>query len=186
MGIGAAWNEQESKGLGIPFPPLKERFERLEETLRIARQMWADDRSAFKGKYYHLEEPVNQPMPVSKPHPPILIGGMGEQKTLRLVAQYADACNLFARVGLDVVQHKLDVIKGYCDQFGRSYDEIERTTLNTVHLAPGQMTAQDVIKECEAQAKMGVQQAIFNMPNVYELKPLETFGREIIPAVANL
>ena len=184
LGIGAAWNEQEARGLGIPFPALKERFERLEETLQIAKQMWAGDTRPYDGKHYHLAEPLSSPQPLSKPHPPILIGGMGEQKTLRLVAKYANACNLFAREGDDVLRHKLDLIKRYCDEAKRPYDEIERTTLNTVNIAPGAMTAQDVIALCRAQAKLGIQHAIFNMPNVHEIKPLEVFGREIIPAVA--
>ncbi len=186
LGIGAAWNEQESKGLGVPFPPLKERFERLEEALRIAKQMFAGDSKPFEGKYYHLGEPVNHPLPISKPHPPILIGGMGEKKTLRFVAKYADACNLFAMMGSDVVKQKLDVIKRYCDEFGRPYDEIERTALGSVNLSPGQMSVQDVIKYCEGMAKLGIQHLIFNMPNVAEITPLETFAREIIPAVAIL
>jgi F420-dependent oxidoreductase-like protein len=184
MGLGAAWNEQESRGLGIPFPALKERFERLEETLQIAKQMWAGDTRPYDGKHYHLAEPLSSPQPITQPHPPILIGGMGEQKTLRLVARYANACNLFARAGEDVLRHKLDLIKRYCDEAGRSYDEIERTSLNTVNIAPGAMTAQDVIALCRSQASMGIQHAIFNMPNVHEIKPLEVFGREIIPAVA--
>ncbi len=186
LGIGAAWNEQEARGLGIPFPALKERFERLEETLQIAKQMWAGDTRPYQGKHYHLAEPVSSPQPLSSPHPPILIGGMGEQKTLRLVAKYANACNLFATAGEDVLRHKLDLIKRYCDEAKRPYDEIERTTLNTANIAPGAMTAQDVIEVLRSQAKLGIQHAIFNMPNVHEIKPLEIFGREIIPAVAGL
>ena len=99
LGIGAGWNEHETRGLGVPFPPLKERFEQLEETLRIAHQMWSDDRSAISGKHFQLTDPLNHPQPLTRPHPPIMVGGGGEQKTLRLVAQYADACNLFARCG---------------------------------------------------------------------------------------
>jgi F420-dependent oxidoreductase-like protein len=184
LGIGAAWNEAESKGLGIPFPPLKERFERLEETLQIARQMWAGNVAPYRGKHYQLEQPLNSPPPISRPHPPILIGGGGEKKTLRLVAQYADACNLFAQAGTGAVQAKLDVLRGHCDAVGRPYDEIERTSLGTVHLAPGAMTARQVITLCEELAAVGIQHAIFNMPNVHEIAPLEVFGREIIPAAA--
>ena len=184
LGIGAGWNERESRGLGVPFPPLKERFERLEEALQIAHKMWSGDVTPYNGTHYQLAEPLNQPQPVTKPHPPILIGGGGEQKTLRLVAQYADACNLFARAGEDVLRQKLDVLRRHCEAVGRPYEAIERTALGTVELAPGAMTANDVISLCRSLADLGIQHVIFNMPNVHELAPLETFGREIIPAVA--
>lgn len=183
LGIGAAWNERESKGLGVPFPPVAERFQRLEEALQIAKQMWSGDVGPYTGKYYQLAETLNSPQPLTKPHPPILIGGSGEKKTLRLVAQYADACNLFAFMGTEVVRTKLDVLKRHCDDVKRDYSEIEKTTLGTVHLAPGQLSASEVIEQCRALAGLGIQQAIFNMPNVHEIAPLETFGREIIPSV---
>jgi F420-dependent oxidoreductase-like protein len=186
LGIGAAWNEREATGLGVPFPPVAERFQRLEETLQIARQMWSEDIGPYAGKYYRLAETLNSPQPLSQPHPPILIGGTGEKKTLRLVAQYADACNLFARMGIEGIRAKLDVLKRHCDTIKRDYDEIEKTTLGTVHLAPGQMNASEVIEQCRALAGIGIQQAIFNMPNVHEITPLETFGREIIPVVQAL
>lgn len=184
LGIGAAWNEREARGLGVPFPAVAERLQRLEETLQIAKQMWSGDNGPYAGQYYRLAEALNSPQPLSKPHPAILIGGSGEKKTLRLVAQYADACNLFARMGIEAVRGKLDVLKGHCETVGRDYGEIEKTTLGTVHLAPGQLNASDVIAQCRALAGLGIQQAIFNMPNVHEIAPLETFGREVIPAVA--
>ena len=186
LGIGAGWNEQESRGLGVPFPPLKDRFEQLEEALQIAHQMWKGDRSAFNGAHYQLADPLNSPQPLAQPHPPIMIGGGGEQKTLRLVAQYGDACNLFARMGDDVLRKKLDVLRGHCETLGRDYNAIERTALNTVNLAPAGTSAADVIAECKSLAALGIQHVIFNMPNVHDLTPLETFGREIIPAVAEL
>ena len=186
LGLGAAWNEREAHGLGVPFPSVKERFERLEEALQIAKQMWSDNNGPYNGKYYQLAETLCSPQPVTKPRPPILIGGIGEKKTLRLVAQYADACNIFARMGNDMVRRKLDVLKGHCEKVGRDYDEIEKTTLSNVHLAPGQMTAKGVIEECRSLAALGVQHCIFNMPNVQDIKPLEIFGKEIIPAVAGL
>ncbi|HEU5098000.1 MAG TPA: LLM class F420-dependent oxidoreductase [Roseiflexaceae bacterium] len=186
LGIGAAWNEQESRGLGVPFPPLKERFEQLEEALQIAHQMWKDERSAYDGKHYQLADPLSRPQPLSQPHPPIMIGGGGEQKTLRLVAQYGDACNLFARMGNDLLRKKLGVLREHCEVVGRPYEAIERTALNTVHLAPGGTSAADVIDQCRSLAELGFQHVIFNMPNVHELAPLEIFGREIIPAVADL
>jgi F420-dependent oxidoreductase-like protein len=186
LGIGAAWNEQEARGLGIPFPPLKERFERLEEALQIARHMWSGNRSPYAGKHYQLAEPINSPPPLATPYPPILVGGSGERKTLRLVAQYADACNLIARGGPEGVRAKLDVLKRHCDDVGRDYAAIEKTTLGTAYLAPGQMTVADLVAQCRALAGVGVQHAIFNMPNVHEIAPLEAFGREVIPAVAEL
>jgi F420-dependent oxidoreductase-like protein len=186
FGIGAAWNEREARGLGIPFPAVKERFERLEETLQIANQMWSGNRGAYNGKHFQLAETLCSPLPLSQPHPPIMIGGGGEKKTLRLVAKYADACNLFARMGADVVRAKLDILKSHCEKVGRDYDQIEKTTLSTVELAPGKMSAKDVIDECRAMSALGVQQCIFNMPNVHEITPLEIFGKEIIPEVKDL
>lgn len=186
FGVGAAWNEREARGLGVPFPPVKERFERLEETLQIAKQMWSDKVVPYHGKHYQLEEPICHPQPLSKPHPPIMIGGMGETKTLRLVAQYADACNLFSGGGVETLGHKLDVLKQHCENAGRNYAEIEKTTLGGAYLAEGKMTVSDVIEQCHTQAKLGIQHMIFNMPNVQEITPLEIFGREIIPVVAEL
>lgn len=186
LGLGAAWNEQESRGLGVPFPPLKQRFEQLEEALQIAHQMWRGDRTPFAGRHYQLADPLNSPQPLTRPHPPIMVGGGGEQKTLRLVAQYADACNLFARLGTDVLAQKLAILRQHCEQLGRPYDAIERTALGTVRLAPGADTPAGVIALCRSLASVGIQHVIFNMPNVHELTPLEIFGREIIPAVAEL
>ena len=180
--IGAAWNEREAKGLGTPFPPLGVRFELLEETLQIAKQMWSADNGPYHGKHNHLEETLCSPQPQSRPHPPILVGGGGEKKTLRLVAQYADACNLFGTA--ETVRAKLAILKQHCDALGRDYGSIEKTTLGTVDLQPGKMNADGVIAQCKLLAAVGVQHAIFNMPNVHEIRPLEVFGREIIPAVA--
>jgi F420-dependent oxidoreductase-like protein len=184
LGIGAGWNEQESRGLGVPFPPLRERFEMLEEALQIARQMWSGSDAPYSGKHYKLERPLNSPQVLSRPHPPIMIGGGGEQKTLRLVAQYADACNIFAYGGPDFVRNKLEVLKRHCDDVGRDYDRIERTTLSGINLGSGGVTAAQAIATCRELADVGVQHAIFNMPNVHEIAPLEVFGREVIPEVA--
>jgi F420-dependent oxidoreductase-like protein len=128
LGIGAAWYDREHHGLGVPFPSTAERFERLEETLRVCLQMWGDDEGAFEGTHYRLAETVNVPPAVQRPHPPVLIGGSGERKTLRLVAQYADACNLFGE-SPDVVRHKLEVLRGHCDDLGRDYERIEKTMI---------------------------------------------------------
>jgi F420-dependent oxidoreductase-like protein len=130
LGIGAAWYDREHAGLGVPFPATSERFERLEETLQICQQMWSDDDGAYEGSHYRLAETVCVPPPVQRPRPPILIGGSGERKTLRLVAQYADACNLF---GVDpaTVAHKLDVLRGHCEDQGTDYDAIEKSIIGT-------------------------------------------------------
>jgi F420-dependent oxidoreductase-like protein len=137
LGIGAGWYEREHLGLGVPFPPVSERFERLEETLQIAEQMWSGDVGPFAGKHYQLAETLCQPMPLSRPHPRIMIGGGGEQKTLRLVARYADACNLFAmpgEEGLTTLSHKLDVLRVHCEAEGRPFDTIEKTVLGPAPL----------------------------------------------------
>jgi F420-dependent oxidoreductase-like protein len=180
--VGAAWFEGEAKGLGVPFPPIATRFEWLEETLKIAGQMWSGEEGPYRGKHYHLERTLCRPQPLSRPHPPILIAGGGEKKTLRLVAQYGDACNIFGPPA--VVSAKLAILRRHCDTLGRDYDAIEKTTLGSVELGAGKLSAADVIARCKALAGVGVQHAIFNMPNVHEIAPLEMFGREIIPAVA--
>jgi F420-dependent oxidoreductase-like protein len=186
LGIGAGWNERESRGLGVPFPSTRERFERLEEALQIAHQMWSGEVRPYEGEHYRLAEALNSPQALSDPHPPVMIGGMGEKRTLRLVAQYADACNLFTYGGSDVIRHKLEVLRGHCEDVGRDYEEIERTALGTAYLAEEGMGAEDVIGLCQEMSEAGIQHLIFNMPNVHEIKPLVTFGKEIIPAVADL
>ncbi|GAB3261980.1 LLM class F420-dependent oxidoreductase [Kineosporia babensis] len=131
LGIGAAWYDREHAGLGVPFPPTAERFERLEETLQICRQMWSDNDGAFHGKHYQLEETINLP-PAVRGSVPVMIGGGGEQKTLRMVAEYAQACNLFGGPGdeaLGTVRHKLEVLRGHCERLGTDYDAIEKTML---------------------------------------------------------
>jgi len=184
LGIGAAWFDREHHGLGVPFPPLGERFERLEEALRIVKQFWSGEARPFAGKHYQLAETLGSPPPVARPHPPILIGGMGEKKTLRLVARYADACNLFAYAGAPALAEKLDVLRRHCDAEGRRYDAIEKTTLGTANL-PKQSTA-EIVEQCRALAAIGIQHAIFNFPRVDELTGLRAFGKEVIPAVAGL
>jgi F420-dependent oxidoreductase-like protein len=185
LGIGAGWYEREALGLGLPFPPLKERFERLEEALQIAQRMWSDDLSPFRGKHYHLAEPLNHPQALSRPHPPILIGGTGETKTLRLVAQYADACNFFASIGPAEIGRKLDILKRHCDAVGRDYAAIERTVL--LSLGPSMPSPADLVESCRSLARAGVQHVVLSsVPGIDELTPLETVGREVIPAVAEL
>ncbi len=182
LGIGAAWNEQESKALGVPFPPVAERFERLEEALQIAHQMWSGNNGPFNGKHYQLAETLNEPQPISQPHPPILIGGMGEKKTLRLVAQYADACNLFYAYGRDEIVKRLDTLKRHCEVVGRDYAEIEKTSYNTVPAGPVDVAG--IVDTLRDQASLGFKHAIFSMAEVEKITALETFVREVIPAVA--
>jgi F420-dependent oxidoreductase-like protein len=137
LGIGAGWYEREHLGLGVPFPPVSERFERLEETLQIAQQMWSGVVGPYEGKHYQLAETLSQPMPLSTPRPRIMIGGGGEQKTLRLVARYADACNLFAmpgEEGLSALSHKLDVLRAHCGAEGRPFEIIEKTVIGPAPL----------------------------------------------------
>ena len=186
LGIGAGWYEREAAGLGFPFPTLGERLERLEETLQIAKQMWTGDVKPYNGKYYQLAEPINNPLPLSKPHPPILVGGWGEKKTLRLVAQYADACNLYGPpfASNDEIVRKLDVLKRHCDDVGRPYNEIERTALGMINLGTDGVSVSDVIAMCRGLAEIGIQHFIFSMPNDHEITPIEVIGREVIPVVA--
>jgi F420-dependent oxidoreductase-like protein len=204
LGIGTGWYEREAKGLGVPLPSTgSEWFERLEETLQIAKHMWSGDKSPFMGKYYQLYEPMNHPQPLSKPHPPILIGGEGEVKTLRLVAKYGNACNFHFGTPLrdfeypaslkdrydrleEIAARKFAKLEEHCEKIGRSCDDIERTGLGTIKLAPDAMDSNDVISLCERLAKIGFYHVIFNMPNVHEIKPIEVVGREVIPQVTDM
>jgi F420-dependent oxidoreductase-like protein len=183
LGIGAAWYKREHTGLGIPLPPVGERLDRLEETLRIAQQMWSDDDGRFEGHFTSMKRTVCVPQPVAKPHPPILVGGGGERRTLHLVARYGDACNLFEDLGPDGLRHKLAVLRRHCDAERRDYDAIERTSLGVVELGPGAASAGDVVRRCRDLAGAGIQHAIFIVRNLGPA-PLEVFGKEIIPEVA--
>ena len=190
LGIGAAWNEEEHRGLGVPFPPLAERFERLEETLQIAHQMWSGNDKPYEGKYYHLARPLNSPQAVQKPHPPILIGGTGERKTLRLVAQYGDACNIFARLPKPEIQRKLGVLREHCQAVGRPYEQIEKTTLSSFNLTRdgrnGSTTPAALLEELAQQAALGIDQAIFSLQNVYDIEPFDLLANEVVPAAAKI
>lgn len=187
FGIGAAWNEEEHLGLGVPFPPLKERFERLEETLQIAHQMWVGDQKPFEGKHNQLTRPLNSPRSVQRPHPPILIGGTGEKKTLRLIAQYGDACNLFARMGDEALKHKLNVLREHCANLNRPYEEIEKTTLDHMALTrdgrDGTLSPQAAIDHFGKLAELGIDQAIFSLANVHEPEVFELLANDIVPVV---
>jgi F420-dependent oxidoreductase-like protein len=183
LGIGAAWNEEESRGLGVPFPPVAERFERLEETLQICLQMWRGDETPYRGKHFQLERPLNSPQALAKPHPPILIGGSGERKTLRFVAKYAQACNLFPRPDL---AQKLDVLRAHCDAVGRDYDEITKTCYFIFDVGENGEKSAEVVDQLGRLGEMGFEVAIGAVANVWDVRPLEIIGSEVIPQVAGL
>lgn len=180
LGIGAAWNEEESRGLGIRFPPTAERFERLEETLRIAHRMWEGDESPFEGGHYALERPLNSPPALRSPHPPVLIGGGGEKKTLRFVAKYADACNLFDG---DELPHKLDVLREHCEREGRGYGEIEKTALS---LFTGTPSVDEAVEKVGRLAERGIDHAIFSQATGQDLAGILSEAlaqtRDLVPA----
>ncbi len=184
LGVGAAWNQHEHEGLGVPFPPVGERFEQLEDALRIALQMWSEDEGPFEGSRFHLSETVNRPQALQRPRPGILIGGSGERVTLKLVARYADACNLFGDA--TTVRHKLGVLREHCEREGRDYDAIWKTVY--YRLDPGRdgVRVPQMLDELGALAGAGAQAAIGGCRGVQYLEPLEIVGREVIPKVASL
>jgi F420-dependent oxidoreductase-like protein len=181
LGIGAAWNEEESKGLGLFFPPVAERFERLEEALQICLQMWSDDDGPYNGRHYQLARTLNSPQSLSRPHPPILIGGSGERKTLRLVARYAQACNFFNSPELE---HKLDVLRQHCEAEGRPYDEVEKTVGYNFDVGERGERAAQIVDDLGRLAELGIAVAHGSALRVYEPRTLEVLGSEVIPAIA--
>jgi len=180
FGIGAAWNEEESTALGFPFPPLRQRFEMLEETLQMAQAMWsggAGTGESFSGKHFTATRLLNSPQALSRPRVPIMIGGGGERKTLRLVAQYADACNVFG--GAERIAHKYAVLREHCERLGRPYDEIERSTLQSVDLdreSPG-----EIVERFGALGEAGAQHVLFSLRGVSDAARLERLGAEVFP-----
>ena len=184
LGIGAAWNQHEHEGLGVPFPPVKERFQDLEDAIRIALQMWSDEDGAFEGKRHHLAETVNQPQSLQRPRPRILIGGSGEKVTLRLVARYADACNLFGDA--ETVRRRLGILREHCDREGRDYDAIWKTAYYRLDAGREGVRVPQMLDEIEAMADAGAQGLIGGCRGVQYLEPLEIIGREVIPKVASL
>ena len=180
LGIGAAWNEEESHGLGFPMPPLGVRFEMLDETLQIIHAMWQGERGSggsFDGEHFQAERLLNSPQVLSKPHPKIIIGGGGEQKTLRLVAKYADASNIFG--GPDQLTHKFSVLRERCAEIGRPFGEIERTNLQSVDLSRDSIS--QVLDRFETLAAVGVQHVIFSLANVADPHTIEVIGRDLLP-----
>ena len=185
FGIGAAWNEEESRALGFPFPPLRERFEMLEETLQMANEMWSGGRGSegrHEGKQFTATRLLNSPQAISRPRVPIMIGGGGEQKTLRLVAQYADATNVFGNP--ERIRHKYDVLREHCDRLGRPYDEIERSTLQGIDLE--RESPEQVVDWFGQLGEAGAQHIIVSVRGVAQIAPLERIGAEIIPQLRAL
>ena len=181
LGIGAAWYEREHRGLGVPYPPLSERFERLEETLQICLQMWSDNNGAYNGRHYQLAETICSPRPISSPRPRVLVGGGGERKTLRLVARYADTCNLFA-TSPDDIAHKLEVLARHCDTEGR-----DPTTIESTILAMGNPLADPdaFITEMSKYAALGID-AVDLMPIGDPIAYTTQIAERIVPALAQL
>ncbi|MGA7730970.1 MAG: LLM class F420-dependent oxidoreductase [Chloroflexia bacterium] len=196
LGLGTGWFEREHVGLGVPLPPLKERFERLEETLQIAHLMWSGEVAEFNGKHYKLNETLNSPPPIRNPqsairnsHPPLLVGGSGETKTLRLVAKYADACNFFARHGDEWLKHKLDVLRAHCEAEGRLYEEISKTVIadqQATREPSGVLSAQRVVDHAAHLAALGFDYFHLSIPNVDQASSFGHFQHEIIPAIHRL
>jgi F420-dependent oxidoreductase-like protein len=184
LGIGAGHYEDEARGLGIPFPPLKDRFEMLEEAVQICLRMWSGERGderPFEGKHYKLERPLN--LPQGRARPPVLIAGDGERKTLRLVARYADACNLYPT---PEISRKLDVLRRHCEAEGRDYDEIEKTCMLRFEAGEGDFDAGELVGRLRSLAGLGIQTVIGFIPPVDPVARLEKIGREVTPVVADL
>ncbi len=180
FGIGAAWNEEESTALGFPFPPLRERFEMLEETLEMAGAMWTGGTGSgegFEGKHYTATRLMNSPQAISRPRVPIMIGGGGERKTLRLVAQYADACNVFGDESR--IAHKYAVLREHCERLGRPYDEIERSTLQSVDVDA--QSSDELVERFGALGAAGAQHILISVRGVSDVTKLERLGAEVLP-----
>jgi F420-dependent oxidoreductase-like protein len=181
LGIGAAWYDREHRGLGVPFPPLAERFERLEEAIQICLQMWSDDNGPYDGTHYQLAETLCSPPPVSAPRPRILIGGGGERKTLRLVARYADACNLFG--DRSIVEHKLEVLRRHCDDVGRDMAEIEVTVLVT---SAEDADRDTILAEAEGLSEVGVDTVVARSTFPEPSKVLEEVWGPVVSELAGI
>lgn len=185
LGIGAAWFDREHKAYGIPFPPLKERFERLEETILVCKQMWSREDGRFDGKHYQFKETLNSPQSLQKPHPPILIGGRGEKKTIKLAAKYANAYNIHTD-SPEVARHKFEVLRAHCEAVGRDYSEIERTVLMPMYVGPEGEKAGELVEQLALMAEAGAQAAYGYLPGLDKITPLEIVGRDVLPRVKDL
>jgi F420-dependent oxidoreductase-like protein len=183
LGIGAAWNGEESAGLGLLFPPTAERFERLEEALQICQQMWSDSDAPYNGQHYQLARTLNSPQSLSRPHPPILIGGGGEKKTLRMVAQYADSCNIPGPDSAQAVA-KLEVLREHCAAVGRDYDSIEKTRQTRFDLGPKGENVPQIIEQLHELSELGFSVAHGSLLNISQPGQLDIFLEQLVPAVA--
>jgi alkanesulfonate monooxygenase SsuD/methylene tetrahydromethanopterin reductase-like flavin-dependent oxidoreductase (luciferase family) len=181
LGIGAAWYEREHVGLGVPFPPVSERFERLEETLQVALQMWGGDDGAWEGEHFRLAETLGEPKPLSRPHPPIMIGGRGERKTLRIAAQYAQIVNLMGSDPEDVA-HLLEVLRGHCERLGTDYEGIEKTVIAAMRdpFEPA------FIENAAALAELGITMVVMSPRPPDPLGWVDRMAEEVLPALAAL
>jgi F420-dependent oxidoreductase-like protein len=181
LGIGASWYEREQRGLGVPVVPVGERFERLEETIQICLQMWSDNNGPYQGRHYQLSETLCVPQPISRPRPPIMIGGGGERKTLLLVARYADSCNLFG-TSVEDIRHKLDVLRQHCKDEDRDYDTIEKTVA-LVHPPLNDINAS--LAEVEQFATLGVSE-IQVMPDRHPVEFITEIAEKLMPGLASI
>ncbi len=183
LGIGAAWYEREHLALGVPYPPIAERFERLEETLQICLQMWSDDEGPFTGTHYQLAETISVPAPIQTPHPPIVIGGSGEKKTLRMVAQYAQATNLIV-ADAEAAAHKLEVLRGHCDDLGRDYDSIEKTVM--AGMADPLADPDAFLRVAESYAAVGIEHLHLRAVTPDPVAFVTEFGETVAPRLAQI
>ena len=186
LGIGAGDYPEEAQGLGLPFPPLGERFELLEETVQACLRMWDGERGderPFRGRHVRLERPLNVPQSLSRPHPPILIAGAGERRTLPLVARYADACNLPPS---PAIPRQLELLRRLCEREGRDYDAIEKTAPFRFDVGANGSKVGELIGQLRWLASLGIQTVFGLVPDVDRISPLELIGREVLPAVADL
>jgi len=199
MGIGAAWNVDEATAYGIPFPPVKERMQRLEEAVQVIKKMWTEETATFDGKFYQLRNAYCNPKPLQKPHPPIMIGGSGERRTLKIVAKYGDACNIFGSV--ETVKKKLEILREHCHSVGRDYESIVKSKLGHIVIDKDKEkvaeaiktlpedrrreyaiygTPEEVRRQVEAFRDAGIEYLIVNLEPDSELRALELFANEVV------
>jgi alkanesulfonate monooxygenase len=180
IGAGAPFGHEEAAGLGLPFPPVAERFERLAETVRICLQMWSEEQGPYTGRHYQLDRTLNSPRSLRRPHPPILIAGSGERRTLRLVAEYADACNLFNTPDLP---RRLATLRAHCDDVGRDFDEIEKTVLLPLDPGPGGRNVDALVDRLRQLADLGIDSVYGPVPDAHQLTSLRLLATHVMPAV---